>query len=265
MSSERVLEVEGLTCGYGQRAVLRDVSFEVGEGEFVGVIGPNGSGKTTLLRAVTKVLEPSDGRILLYGKDIRGIKLVDLARRVAVVSQNPEGGFGMTVEEFVLLGRVPHRRKFQFLETKHDEYAAERAMALTGTLQLKRRYLRELSGGERQLAFIAKALCQEPELLLLDEPTAHLDIAHQIRVLDLLKRLNRGDRLTVIAVLHDLNLAGEYCDRLLLLKDGRVHKTGLPEEVLTPRVIGEVYGTNVVVGRSPVSSKPYVFPVPEGI
>jgi len=171
----------------------------------------------------------------------------------------------MTVEEFVLLGRVPHRRKFQFLETKHDEYAAERAMALTGTLQLKRRYLRELSGGERQLAFIAKALCQEPELLLLDEPTAHLDIAHQIRVLDLLKRLNRGDRLTVIAVLHDLNLAGEYCDRLLLLKDGRVHKTGLPEEVLTPRVIGEVYGTNVVVGRSPVSSKPYVFPVPEGI
>ena len=261
MSSE-VLKVDDLTCGYGDRPVLKGLSFSVEDGELLGVIGPNGSGKTTLVRALTKILEPMDGRILLEGRDIKEMDLSELARRIAVVSQNPEGGSWMTVEEFVLLGRVPHRRKFQLLETKHDEEVAERAMALTGTLGLKGRLLKELSGGERQLISIAKALCQEPKLLLLDEPTAHLDIAHQVRVLDLIKKLNRDDGLTAITVLHDLNLAGEYCDRLLLLKDGKLCRTGLPEEVLDPRVIEDAYGVKVVVGRNPASSKPYVFPIP---
>jgi len=262
--NSNLLKIEGLTCGYGDNPVLRNVSLEVTKGEFLGVIGPNGSGKTTLIRAITKVVEPWKGRIFLNGREIREISLVELARTVAVVSQDSEGGFWMTVEEFVLLGRVPYRRRFQFLETKHDEDVAERAMALTGTLQFRERPLKELSGGERQLALIARALCQEPELLLLDEPTAHLDIAHQIQVLDLLKRLNKRDRLTVIAVLHDLNLAGEYCDRILLFKDGMVYEAGPPEEVLNPRVIEEVYGVKVIVGRNPASSKPYVFPVSEG-
>lgn len=253
--------MDGLTCGYRDRPVLKCLSFSVEDGELLGVIGPNGSGKTTLIRAITKVLEPMEGRVLLEGEDINEMDLSELARRVAVVSQNAEGGSWMRTEEFVLLGRVPHRRKFQFLETKHDEEVAERAMALTGTLKLKGRLLKELSGGERQLVSIAKALCQEPRLLLLDEPTAHLDIAHQVRVLDLVKKLNRDDGLTAMVVMHDLNLAAEYCDRLLLLKEGKLCKIGAPEDVLDPEVIQEVYGVRVVVGRNPASSKPCVFPV----
>lgn len=241
--------------------MLKGLNFSLEHGELLGVIGPNGSGKTTLVRALTKILEPMDGRILLEGKDIREMDLPELARRVAVVSQNTEVGSWMRTEEFVLLGRVPHRRRFQLLETKHDEEVAERAMALTGTSELRGRLLKELSGGERQLISIAKALCQEPKLLLLDEPTAHLDIAHQLRVLDLLRKLNR-EGLTVLAVFHDLNLAGEYCDRILLLKDGRRGKIGPPEEVLNSDVIGDAYGVRVVVGRNPASSKPCVFPVP---
>lgn len=256
-----ILDVKDLVSGYDP-FFLKEINFKVKKGEFIGIIGPNGSGKTTLLRAITKVLKPKEGEILYGGENIWQMKSQNLAKKVAVVAQNPGISF-MTVEDFVLLGRIPHYKKFQFMETKRDLDIAKRCMALTDTFRIRDQYVGEISGGERQLALIARALCQEPELFLLDEPTTHLDIAHQLGILDLIKKLNKDLGLTVITVLHDLNLASEYCHRLLLMHEGRVNKMGSPEEVLTYQVIEEVYKTVVVVNTSPVSSKPYIFIVTE--
>lgn len=257
-----MLEIRDLTCGYGSQFSLKDINIKVERGEVVGVIGPNGSGKTTLLRAITRILKPKGGIIRFEGKDIRQITLKELATQIAIVSQSVDIG-AMTVEEFVLLGRTPYFSRFQFLETENDMGIAEKAMELTDTLRLKDRSMSQMSGGERQLAVIARALAQEPKLLLLDEPTTHLDIAHQAVVLDLIRRLNRKLGITIVVVLHDLNLASEYCERIVLMSDGRVHKIGTPEEVLTYRIIEETYRTVVVVEKNPISSKPYVLIVSE--
>lgn len=257
-----VLEIRNLTCGYDSGFVLQDINFEVKHGELFGIIGPNGSGKTTLLRAITRLLRPKKGEIIFEGKDIWQVPLRELSKKVAVVTQNPPANF-MSIEEFVLLGRIPHYRKFQFLETRKDFEISRRCMALTNTIGLRDKSINQISGGERQLVSIARALSQQPELLLLDEPTAHLDITHQIRILDLIRRLNKEFGLTVIVVLHDLNLASEYCDRLILLNNGFIHKVGSPKEVLTYQIIEEVYKTVVVVRENPISSKPYVFLVSE--
>jgi iron complex transport system ATP-binding protein len=257
-----MLEVRNLFCGYDSKFFLQDINFKVENKELIGIIGPNGSGKTTLLRAITGLFKPIKGRVLFDDKDIQRIGFRELAKKIAVVSQNHEIGF-MNVEEFVLLGRIPHFERFQLLETKKDFEIAKECMNLTDTFKLKDRFMGEVSGGEKQLALIARALCQEPKLLLLDEPTTHLDIAHQARILDLIKRLNRELALTVIVVLHDLNLASEYCQRLVLINEGRIHKIGPPDEVLNYQIIEEVYKTMVVVEKNPISSKPYILIVSE--
>lgn len=257
-----MLEVRNLTCGYDSKLVLKGITFKVDDRELVGIIGPNGSGKTTLLRAITRVLDPKQGAVFLEEKDIWRMKFKDLARKIAVVPQS-FGGTDMSVEDFVLLGRIPHLRKLQFFESKDDLGTAERCMKLTDTFKLKDRLMSEMSGGERQLVLIARALAQEPRLILLDEPTAHLDITHQVGILDLIKKLNRELGLTVIMVLHDLNLASEYCQRLILINEGRIHKMGQPEEVLNYGVIEEVYRTVVVVEKNPISSRPYILLVSE--
>ncbi|MFH1305040.1 MAG: ABC transporter ATP-binding protein [Candidatus Omnitrophota bacterium] len=255
-------QIKNLTCGYGSKAVLKNVNLGVKDREIFGIIGPNGCGKTTLLKAMTRVLRPETGEILFNGKCVWSMGFKELARKIAVVSQSAETAF-ISVEEFVLLGRIPFYKRFQFLETKKDLRLAEESMALTGVLGFRDRLMSEISGGERQLVFIARALAQEPELLLLDEPTTHLDITHQVKVLDLIRKLNREVGITVAMVLHDLNLAGEYCHRLALIKDGSVHRIGHPEEVLNYRDIEDVYKTVVVVRKNPISSRPYVLVVPE--
>lgn len=256
-----ILEIKDLVCGYDSFQV-EDVTFKVEKGGFIGIIGPNGSGKTSLLRAITRILKPKQGTVYLEGENIQHLGIKEIAKKIAVVSQNP-GISHITVEDFVLLGRIPHHQRFQFLDTHKDVEVAKKCMNLTDTLKLKNKPVGELSGGERQLVLIARALAQEPRLILLDEPTTFLDITHQVRIMDLIKCLNRESGLTVILVLHDLNLAGEYCNRLILMKDGRIHKIGTPAEVLTYQIIEEVYGTLVVVGKSPVSSRPYIFVVTE--
>jgi iron complex transport system ATP-binding protein len=255
---EALLEIQDLSCGYGKTLVLREIHCTISPGELTGLIGPNGSGKTTLLRAVTRLLKPHTGRILLDGSDVWSMGLKAFARMVAVVPQIVEP-VSMVVEEYVLLGRLPHYRRYQMFETSDDEAIARRYLELTGIPHLKEAMMNELSGGERQLASIARALAQEPLLLLLDEPTAHLDIAHQVRVLDLIKGLNRKLGLTVFVVLHDLNLAGEYCDKILLLREGLLVGKGTPEEVLTYDAVEETYRTVVLVEKSPLSGKPHVF------
>ncbi|MFH0947529.1 MAG: ABC transporter ATP-binding protein [Elusimicrobiota bacterium] len=253
-----MLEVRNLFCGYDSKFFLQNISFNVEHSEIVGIIGPNGSGKTTLLRAITGVLKPNQGLVLIEGKNIAQMELKELAKKVAVVPQDFNLDF-ITVEEFILLGRIPYFQKFQFLETKKDLEIAERCMILADIYKLKNRFLSEISGGEKQLVLIAKALAQEPKLLLLDEPTSHLDITHQVVIMDLVRKLNKEFGLTVCMVLHDLNLASEYCNRLLLLNNGSVHRNGTPEEVLTYQTIENVYKTVVIVKENPVTHKPYIF------
>jgi len=254
---EYLLQAERISGGYNEDTVVRDVSLSFARGELAGIIGPNGSGKSTLLRLMTHVLHPSAGRTMYAGADIKKMSARDLARRVAFVSQDTTIHFSFKVWEIVLMGRTPHLGRMQF-ETKKDFAIAERAMELTDTLHLKNKEIDNLSAGERQRVFIAKALAQEPELLFLDEPTSHLDVGHQIRVLDLLKKLNKEKSITIVIVLHDLNLASEYCQRIVLLDKGSIFAQGSPEEVLTYENIEAVYKTVVIVDRNKISSKPYV-------
>ena len=251
-----MFEICKVTCGY-DGFLLKGINLKVSEEEFLGIIGPNGSGKTTITRVMTRIIKPKEGKILFYGNDIETLSFKELAKKVAVVGQG-ENPVNMKVLDFVLLGRIPHLSTWQFFEKKKDMEAAERAMEMTNTLVFRERPMDSLSGGERQLVLIARALAQEPNLLILDEPTSHLDIAHQLYVLDLLTKLNKTG-LTIVVVLHDLNLASEYCDRLVLLKDGAIHKIGSPKEVLTYQTIEDVYGVVVVVKENPISSKPYVY------
>ncbi|MFH1190526.1 MAG: ABC transporter ATP-binding protein [Candidatus Omnitrophota bacterium] len=255
--TDMLLEVKGISGGYGPRDVIKDVSFNVRKGEFLGIIGPNGSGKSTLLRLLSRVLRPKKGGIRLESIDADKIDIKDFCKKAAFVSQDTSVSFPFTAGEIALMGRIPHMGRIQF-ETKHDRSVADHSLSVTDALHLKEKFINELSAGERQRVIIAKALTQEPILLFLDEPTAHLDISHQIQIMDLLKKLNRENGLTIVIVLHDLNLASEYCSRIILLEDGRIFKDDRPEEVLTYQNIEAVYDTVVVVNENPISHKPYI-------
>jgi iron complex transport system ATP-binding protein len=236
---------------------LAPLSLTVERGEILGVIGPNSAGKTTLIRLLTRVLRPSAGTIFLDGHPLGQRDGAALAREIAVVPQELPQGFPFTVEQLVLMGRYPHAPG-RYFESEADHAAARAAMEATGVLELATLPLAELSGGERQRAVIARALAQEPELLVLDEPTAHLDLRYQAECVGLLRRLNRERGMTVILVAHDLNLAAEISDRLLLLACGEVARVGPPEQVLDEELLREVYGCDVIVDKAPSGERPRV-------
>ena len=257
-----MLNVENLSGGYGRELIINDISLQLKKGEFVGIIGPNGSGKSTLLRLFSRVLAPRQGRVLFENRDITKFKLKELSRKIAVVAQDPLIHFSFTVNEIVLMGRIPHLGRLQ-MESQKDFTIAEEALVLTESLSLKEKMIDQLSSGERQRVLISRALAQEPVLLFLDEPTSHLDIGHQVQILDLLKRLNEEKGMTIAVVLHDLNLASEHCQRLLLLHEGQLFKDGPPVDVLTYDMIEEVYKTVEVINSNPVSGKPNVSLIPK--
>ena len=238
---------------------VRDVSFDVAAGTVVGIIGPNASGKTTLVRLLSRLLEPSAGEIRLDGTSLTALSRAALAARVAVVAQDVPRGFPYSVEELVLMGRFPHGRA-RFFESEHDLAAARAAMARVGVDELAARPLEALSGGERQRVMLARALAQEPRVLVLDEPTAHLDLRHQVECARLLRALNQRDGLTVILVSHDLDLAGELCDRLLLVAGGEVAGWGTPAEILAPALLERAYGCALEVTPAGAGSPPRVRP-----
>jgi iron complex transport system ATP-binding protein len=256
-----LLKINNVSAGYYKENVVKGISLNVNQGDFLGLIGPNGSGKTTLLRLITKVLYPRIGEIYFKGENISKMDSKEFCRNVAFVSQDFASNFAFSVMEVVLMGRIPHLKRLQF-ETKKDFNIAEDALSVCDILDLKEKIIDELSAGERQRVIIARALAQEPTLLLLDEPTSHLDIGHQIQILDLLRRLNRQNNLTIVMVLHDLNLASAYCDRIVLIDNGNVFKEGNPEQVLTYQNIEAVYKTIVLVNENPVTHKPNVVLVP---
>lgn len=257
-----LLKVDNLYGGYGREDVIKDVSFDIEKGEFLGIIGPNGSGKSTLLRLMSRALLPKREMILFEDRDVTMMSLKELCRSIAFVPQETMISFSFTVWEIALMGRIPHLGRLQ-LETRSDFEITKNSLSLTDSLQLREKKIDQLSAGERQRVIIAKALAQEPVLLFLDEPTSHLDIGHQIQILDLLKGLNRKTNLTIVMVLHDLNLASEYCNRLILLNEGRIFKEGTPQELLTYQNIEAVYKTIVVVDKNPISLKPHLMLVPK--
>jgi iron complex transport system ATP-binding protein len=252
-----VLEALALSLGYEGEPVVRDVSFTLARGQFFGLVGPNGSGKSTVVRALSRVLPPICGQVLLDGVNIQRMRARELARRLAVVRQEAAVGFDFSVREVVLMGRAPHLSRFG-IERTRDHQIAEECLALTATTAFADRAITSLSGGERQRCMIARALAQEPEVLLLDEPTAHLDIAHQIEILDLARRLTSQRSLATLVVLHDLNLASQYCDHLMLLAEGRVMAHGSPREVVNEPHIRAAYGADVQVRLHPTTGRPYV-------
>jgi ABC-type cobalamin/Fe3+-siderophores transport systems, ATPase components len=256
------LDIQNLSCGYGNGFRVYGINLSLAEGSFTGIIGPNGSGKTTLFRGISGTLPLKDGRILLEGSDLSKLTWREKAQKLAIVSQFSETA-ELSVEEYVLMGRLPYRQRFQFFDRKEDIEIAHHYMHLTNTYRLRNKSMAELSGGERQMANIASALSQHPRLLLLDEPTSHLDITHQMQFMNLIQRLNEDMKLSVMMIVHDLSLAAEYCDFLMMMKDGTTFCQGAPEEVLTYQHIENVYNTVVIVKTNPISGKPVVFPVSE--
>ena len=236
----------GVTFGYDRQPLLYDVHIQVQARERVGLLGPNGSGKTTLLRLVSGILRPQQGKIFLEGRDLHEWSRRRIAQRIAVVPQELHMPFAFTVEHMVSLGRTPFVNFFGS-QTRHDDEIVQDAIQATGIDSLAQRVFNHLSGGERQRVMIAMALAQQPQLLLLDEPTSHLDIKYQIETLELVQRLNQERGVTVIAAMHDLNLAARYFPRLILFQRGVVADAG-PAEVLEPRLLSRVYGINVQVG-----------------
>jgi iron complex transport system ATP-binding protein len=255
------LIARNLRHAYGTQTVLRDLSFEVRKGEFFIIIGPNGSGKTTLLKILAGIDRSFQGSVALLQRPLKSYTRRELARRLALVPQLAAETFPFSVQEVLLMGRAPHMGLLG-LESQKDRRIAEQAMRFTGVSHLGRRRLDQLSGGERQRVYLARAVCQEPAVILLDEPTAALDLAHQIRVMDLMARLREERGVTIVMVSHDINLAAMYADRLMLLKDGTRVAIGSPREIVTYQNIERTYGCRVLVGENPLGGYPQVTPVP---
>ena len=252
--------IEDLSFKYDTDEVLKNIDLEIPRGSFVSILGPNGSGKTTLLKNICNILKPNNGKILINNREVSNYKYKELAKIIAVVHQNSDIQFDFSVFDIVLMGRFPYTSRFKGENSKDVEIAKE-AMINTGTWELREKGINEISGGERQRVMIARALAQEPEILILDEPISNLDIKYQVGILELCKRLNKEKGLTIIMTLHDINLAGRYSDYLILLDKGRIKIMDVPEKVLTKENISNVYGIKVDILKRNGDKTPYIIPV----
>lgn len=235
-----MLDIQHLSYSIGEKKILRNVSFTLLSGEFVGLLGPNGSGKTTVIRALSGVAEPFDGTIWLEGKNLKSISRKERAQIIAVVPQEAHFAFPFSVREIVLMGRAPHQKQFAF-DSAEDVAIAKQAMEMTDCLQFEGRTIDTLSGGEKQRVLLARALAQKPKILLLDEPASHLDLAHQQSLFELLKKLHQ-EGMTLLCVFHDINLAALCCQRLLFLKEGELKIQGGVKETARSEVILDIFG-----------------------
>ncbi len=260
--SEIAIKTENLSCGYGDKDVLKNISLSVKNDEFIGIIGPNASGKSTLLRTIDRVIEPKEGSIFLNQKDIVNMDKKEIAKEMSVVPQEFSTNYSFSVLKVVTMGRTPHLGPLE-MENEEDMKIVKDSMKKTDTWQLADRPFTELSGGEKQRVVIAKALAQEPSVLLLDEPINHLDINNQLEILNLIKELSEKGEVTIISTFHDLNTAARYCDSLILLHDNKIHAHGPPEDVLSENNIKEVYGADVAVRRQPETDSISITPLVE--
>ncbi len=251
------ISADNISVRYGEHHVIEQFSLAVDQGGFIGILGPNGCGKTTFLRAISRILKPDQGAVFIDGLDAESYDSRTLAKTIGCVGQETDVAFPFTVREIVLMGRYPHIGKLAPLSPK-DLAIADEAMKTTNTFHLADRLITEVSGGERQRVLIARTLTQQPRILLLDEPTSHLDINHQIEIMDLIRDLT--PKITVIGVFHDLNLASYFCDRIVLMKQGKILAVGTPAEVLTPEKIRESFSVGMMVSTHPLTGKPHLIP-----
>ncbi|MEV0946675.1 ABC transporter ATP-binding protein [Rhodococcus sp. NPDC049939] len=254
------LIAEGLSLGYGDRIIVDNLDLQVDTGVITTVIGPNGCGKSTLLRAMSRLLKPRSGSVLLDGKAIGSMRTKDVARTLGMLPQAPLAPEGLTVADLVARGRHPHQSWIRQWSSDDEDEVAE-ALALTGVSDLADRPVDQLSGGQRQRAWISMALAQGTDILLLDEPTTYLDLAHSVEVLDLVDRMHEEMGRTVVMVLHDLNLAIRYSDRLIVMRDGKIVAAGTPKDVISTELLLEVFGLEAAVIADPVSDRPLVVPI----
>jgi iron complex transport system ATP-binding protein len=250
-----IISAENINFSYAVKPVMERVSFAIDEAQIVAIIGPNGSGKTTLLKIINGTLFPDAGQMLIDGKETSRWSRKDIAQKVAIVPQETAVVFPFYAEEIVLMGRFPHLSNYRF-ENKKDYRIVHEAMEKTDTLSFAARRFDELSAGERQRVLIARALCQEPKVLLLDESTVFLDLKHQAQFLDLLRQLNTAQQLTVIFVTHDIYLAAQHADRIILLYSGKIYAIGKPAEVITAANIKKVYDVDSLIDQNPQSGLP---------
>ncbi|MFF3093192.1 ABC transporter ATP-binding protein [Streptomyces cyaneofuscatus] len=260
MTTDHQLTAEDLTLGYGDRTVVSSLDLAVPPGAITVIVGANACGKSTLLRSMSRLLAPREGRVVLDGKEVHRLPAKELARTLGLLPQSPVAPEGITVSDLVGRGRHPHQSMFSRWNEK-DDAAVASALEATATEPLADRAVDELSGGQRQRVWIAMALAQQTDLLLLDEPTTFLDASHQIEVLDLLTDLNRSRGTTIVMVLHDLNLAARYADHLIALADGTLHAAGTPADVLTEETVRAVFGLESRVVEDPVSGRPLMLPI----
>jgi iron complex transport system ATP-binding protein len=259
-NEQPTLEATGIQFAYGQRSILNDINLEARFGEVIGLVGPNGSGKTTLLRIASGSLAPQKGSVYIQGRELPSLRPKDRARLVAMVHQSPAVPPGFTALEVVLMGRNPHLGFLQW-EGQKDIEVCRQVMELTETWEFADRPVSALSGGELQRVFIARALAQETPVLILDEPTSHLDISFQTNVLDMIETIRRKTRITVLVAMHDLTLAAQYCSRIVALHQGAIVASGDPSDVLTVEVVSRVFGASVSIIEHPVHNTPVVLPV----
>ena len=258
-----MLKVENVYFNYQETEVLKGINFSVSKGEIFGILGPNGSGKTTLLKLISRTMLPSDGQIIIKSKPIKQYSAKEIATLLAVLPQSIDISFSFTVEETIRMGRYAHQKGLFPKFTSDDDRILKEAMEQTNLEGFENKRLDMLSGGERQRVFLARALAQEPELLLLDEPTNHLDLSHQIKLLDSLKKWSSEKELTVIAIFHDLNLASLYCDRVLLLNQGKVVNVAQPHHALDEKMLKEIYHTSLLRHDHPTVPKPLITLLPK--
>ena len=253
------LAIENITLDYGQQPVIEDLSFQLHSGELLGLVGPNGCGKTSIIKSLSRVLTPGSGRILLDGKELTVISRHELARIIGVVPQNPYLPETFTVFEVVILGRNPYLGMFG-AETAHDMAIVWQAMEKTDITHLAKRRIGELSGGEKQRVTIARVLAQEPQVILMDEPTANLDISQQLDILDLITGMCGEKNIAGLIAIHDLNIAAQYCTRILMLKNGQMYAEGTPGEVITAENVRKVFDTETTIYPHPENNLPMVLP-----
>ncbi len=258
-----MLHVQGIEGGYGKESVVKDVSFQVNKGEILGILGPNGSGKSTLLKIISGILPKRSGTIFIDGKDASLYSQKEFARKVAVLPQLHTHAFSHSVRETVDLGRYPHQSGLFSTWSDEDEQAVKEALELTAMTRYKDTAIELLSGGEQQRVFVAQALAQDAPILLLDEPTNHLDIAHQQQLLDTIRKQAQDKGLTVISVFHDINLASMYCDRLLMMNDGRIDSIGVPQDVVKDESVDRVYKARIKTQPHPELPKPQITLLPD--
>lgn len=258
----KILDIENISLNFRDKSVLNDVSFSVEKGEFFVIVGPNGAGKTSLLKVLSGLQKVHQGSLTIKDKNISKYRRRNLSQIMAIVPQQIEVGFPFTVADTVIMGRTPHLGILG-MEGDEDHDIAREAMEFTEVAHLADRKLYQLSGGELQRVIIARAICQQPEIILLDEPTTALDPAHQLKIMDLMEKFRREQGITIVMVSHDLNLASMYGDRLLLLKDGRVVKTGDPGSVLDRELLEESYGCRMRVDESPLGQVARITPIPD--